>query len=107
MIKALPWIFFGAALSAAFYLFVLLLDAGITLDNARSYSTRLRERSDLALSIIRRDWTGKDVALVVALSKEFEEQGVISKRTKEGSFEIGDFIFEIDGDVVTGVRYFD
>ena len=106
MIKALPWTLFGLTLLASIYLSVLLLNGGIALDNARSEVTRLRERSDLALSIVRKDWLGKDATSIADLSKEFERQGVIVG--VEGDvFEIGDLIFETTGGLVMEVRYID
>lgn len=107
MTRMLPWLLFGLSLLAALYLFVLLLNAGTTLDDARSEVTRLRERNELVLSITRKEWIGKEAASVADLASEFERQGVIAKKTKDGSFEIGDLIFEIKDDVVTQVRYFD
>lgn len=106
MIKALPWIFFGLALVAALYLFVLLLNGGVALDDARSEVVRLRARSDLALSIIRKDWIGKDATSIAELSKELERQGVIVG-VEDSVFEIGDFIFETQGSLVTEVHYID
>lgn len=106
MIKVIPWIFFGVALAGALYLFVLLLNAGAALDNARSQVTYLRERSDLALSIVRKNWIGEDATRVADLSKELERQGVIVG-VEGNDFKIGDLIFETKGGVVTGVRYFD
>ena len=108
MIKRLiPWVLFGLSLLGNLYLFALLLDAGALIDGAKSRVERLRERSDLALSVVRKDWIGKDAAYVIAISEEAERQGVSIKKTKEGSFEIGDLIFETKGGVVTEVRYFD
>lgn len=106
MIKALPWIFFGLALLAAIYLFVLLLDAGVALDNSRSQTSYLRERSELALTIVRKEWIGKDVKHVAELSKELKQQGVIVG-TERNDYKIGDFIFETSDGVVSGVRYID
>ncbi len=106
MIKALPWIFFGLTSLAAIYLFVLLLDAGMALDNARSQTTYLRERCDLALTIVRKEWIGKDSKHVAELSKELERQGVIVG-TERNVYKIGDFIFETSDGVVSGVRYID
>ncbi len=106
MSKVLPWILFGLALVAAMYLFVLLLNAGSALDDARSEVARLRERSDLALSLVRKDWLGKNAASVADLSRQLAQRGVIVG-TEGDSFEIGDFIFETKGGVVTGVRYID
>lgn len=107
MIRALPWLLFGLSVLAALYLFVLLLNAGVALDDARSQVARLRERNELVLSIARKEWIGKEAASVADLANEFERQGVIAKKTKDGSFEIGDLIFEIKNGVVTQVRYFD
>jgi len=104
MIKSLPWILFGLALLGFLGLFVLLLNAGVALDDARSQTTHLRERSDLALSIVRNDWIGKDTARVVELSNELGRQGVIVG-VEGGAFEIGDFIFETTDGVITDVRY--
>jgi len=102
----LPWILFGLALLGAIYACILLLNAGSALDSARSEAARQRERSDLALSIIRKEWIGKDAEGVATLSREFEKQGVIVG-TEDGSLEIGDLIFEIKQGSVTDVRYID
>jgi hypothetical protein len=102
----LPWILFGLALLGVIYAFVLLLNAGSALDSARSEAARQRERSGLALSIIRKEWVGKDAEGVVTLSREFEKQGVVVG-TEDGSLEIGDLIFEIKQGSVTDVRYID
>jgi hypothetical protein len=106
MIKAIPWIFFGLTFLASFYLFMLLLNGGVALDNARSEVTRLRERSNLALSIVRKDWLGKKAASLADLSRELERQGVIVG-VEGDTFKVGDFIFETKGGVVTEVRYID
>lgn len=107
MIRMLPWFLFGLSLLAALYLCVLLMNAGVALDDARSQVARLQERNELVLSIARKDWIGKEVVRVAVLANELERQGVIVKKTKDGSFEIGDLIFEIKDGVVTQVRYFD
>lgn len=106
MSKALPWIFFGLALLAVLYLFVLLLNGGSALNDARSEVVRLRERSDLALSLVRKDWIGREAARVKVLSKEFERQGVIVG-IEGDAFKIGDFIFETQDGLVTEVHYID
>lgn len=106
MIKAIPWILFGLTFLASFYLFMLLLNGGVALDNARSEVTRLRERSNLALSIIRKDWLGKKAASLADLSRELERQGVIVG-VEGDTFKVGDFIFETKGGVVTEIRYID
>lgn len=104
--KRVPWILFGLSLIAVLYLFVLLLNAGSAVGDARSEVAHLRERSDLALTIVRKDWVGKEAARVTALSRELEQKGVIVK-TEGSSFEIGDLIFETKGGLITGVRYLD
>ena len=106
MIKVLPWIFFGLALLVAIYLFALLLDAGVALDNSRSQTSYLRERSELALTIIRKEWIGKDAKHVAELSKKLKQQGVVVG-TEGNDYKIGDFIFETSDGVVSGVRYLD
>src|SRR4051812_47273065 len=106
MMKRIPWILFGLSLVATLYLFALLLNAGSALDDARSEVARLRERSDLALAIIRKDWIGKDAASIASLSKEFEKQGVIVA-TERNSINIGPLILDTKDDAVTGVHYID
>ncbi|HPN80205.1 hypothetical protein [Dokdonella sp.] len=107
MIRAIPWTLFAASILAALFLFVLLLNAGVALDDSKLEVLRLRERSELVLRITRKDWIGKEATSVADLAHEIGRQGVITKRTKDGSFEIGDLIFEIKDGVVTQVRYFD
>jgi len=106
VIKVLQWITLCLLLLSVPYFLVLLLDAGVALDDARSQVTYLRQRSDLALSIVRKDWIGKDAASIAKLSKELERQGV-PVRVEEEAYEIGDVIFQSKGGLVTEVRYFD
>lgn len=105
MANKLSWILFALAAVATLSLCVLWLDLAITLDDARSETKRIRERSELALSVIQSDWVGREAAKVTALSDRFEKQGVITG-TEDGAVEIGDLIFEVREGVVTGVRYF-
>lgn len=102
----LPWILFGLALAGAVYACFLLLNAAAALDDARSEATRQHQRSALALSIIRKEWFGKEVARVTALSKELQREGVIVG-TENGAIEIGDLVVEVERGVVTDVRYID
>jgi len=104
--KWVPWVLFALALVATLYSFVLLLNGGAALTDARSEVRRLRERSDLALSIIRRDWLGREAASVTGLSRELEQKGTIVG-TEDGSFEVGDLIFEVKDGLVANVRYID
>jgi hypothetical protein len=105
--RLFPWLLVCLSFLGNLYLFVLLLDAGALIDGARSSVERLRERSDLALFIVRQEWVGKEVAGVRALSDEIGRQGVIVKNLPDGSFEVGDLIFETKEGIVTQVRYFD
>ncbi len=102
----LPWILCGIALVAAIYSFALLLNAGASIDDARSEVARMRERSDLALSVLRKDWIGKDVASVTNLSKDLARQGQVVKG-RAGSLEIGQLVFHTKNGVVDEIRYID
>lgn len=102
----LPWVFSGLVLAAAIYVCILLLNAGVALDDARSEVARQRERNSLALSVIREEWVGRKAADVAVLSIEFERQGVIVG-TEGEDFEIGDLIFEVKKGVVADVHYID
>ncbi|MCP5442307.1 MAG: hypothetical protein H6968_04680 [Chromatiaceae bacterium] len=106
MSKWFPWSLFGTAFLAAVYIFVLLLDAGASLSNARSETERIRDRSDLVLSILRRDWLGKKAASVTELSEALHQKGVITGN-ENGLLEIGDLIFETKDGFVTDIRYID
>ena len=106
MTKRLPWILLAVLFVAVLYLLALLLNAASALDDARSEVMRLRERSDLALAVVRRDWLGRDVASLTDLSRVLEKSGVIVG-TEGASVEIGDFIFETKDGLVTVVRYID
>ncbi len=102
--KRVPWILFSLSLIGTLYLFGLLLNAGSILGDARSEEAHLRERSDLALTIVRKDWVGKEATSVVALSRQLEQNGVIVG-TEGSSIKIGDFIFDSKDGLITGVRY--
>lgn len=104
--KWLPWILFCSTLLAALYSFFLLLNGGAALDDARSEVGRLTERSNLALSIVEKEWIGKDSSKLLDLSQRLEKEGVIVKR-KGSTHEIGDIVFETENNIVVGVRYLD
>jgi len=106
MIKWLPWILFGATLVALVYSFVLLLNAGSELGDARSEAERLRARSDLALLIIRADWLGRSADDVVRLSEKASQEEVLTG-VNRNLHEIGDLVFETRSGVVKDVRYID
>jgi hypothetical protein len=52
------------------YLGLLLLDAGIVLDNAQSVADQLWDRRKVALHIMRRDWIGRSAEEVDDLARE-------------------------------------
>lgn len=94
------------SLAGNVYLLVLLVDAGVVLDNARSEADLLWERRQLALEIIRRQWVGRPAAELDDLARDLAGGGVLVGR--EGDVrEIGDFLFEVEEGVVTGVRDLD
>lgn len=94
------------SLGANLYLFLLLLDAGIQLDNARSVVDILWERRQLALELINREWVGRSVNELEELASELEEDGILVGHDKDGR-EIGDFMFSVEGGIVTEVRDLD
>ena len=106
MIKWIPWVLFGCTFLAAAYSFILLLNAGAALDDARSEVERLRGRNDLALVILRKGWVGKETTDVSELSRVLQKQGVIVGN-KDGVYEVGDIIFETGNGSVKDLRYFD
>ena len=105
--RTLPWLLFGIALVAASYVSVLLINAAVELDDARSQEAYLSERSALALRIARKGWIGRDEASVQTFAAELEADGVITKRTTDDSFELGDIIVEVKDGVVTQMKVFD
>lgn len=107
MTGKLPWLLFSLSTFAVIYLFFLLLDAGLALDNSRSQTSHLRERSELVLLIARKDWIGRAEKNVADLAAELERQGVTTKRRPDGSFVIGNLVVETKDGVVTQMQYVD
>jgi len=105
MKKWIPWVLFCVTLLAAVYMFILLLNAGGSLGDARSQVDHLNTRSEFVLSILREDWVGKDEASVITLSSKLEQQGVIVGK-ENNLYEIGELIFVIHDGVVIDVHYF-
>jgi len=105
MKKWIPWALFCVTLLAAVYMFILLLNSGGSLGDARSQVDHLNKRSELILSIIRDDWVGKDEASVITLSSKLEHQGIIVGK-ENNLYEIGELIFVINDGVVMDVHYF-
>ena len=106
MKTGIPWTLFGVALVACALLLFKLLDAGVVLDNARSQADRYRNRADLSLRLIRKEWIGRTSASVGELSKELQQSGT-TVGTEGSSFEVGDLVFETKEGKVTAVRYLD
>jgi len=104
--RKLAWTLVAASAAANVYLFAKLLDAGIMLDNSRSETKRLRERSDLSLRAIQQTWVGKKPEDVAELSRRLENETVIVG-VKGSAFEIGDLVFETKNGVVSDIHYFD
>jgi len=115
--RAIPGLLFSIAVGGALllsialggvsYLFVLLLNAGSELDDARSQTTYLSERNALMLTVARKAWIGRDTDSVEALATELEREGVVVRRIENGSFELGDVVIEVKDGAVTQLRYFD
>lgn len=95
----------AVSLAANVYLFVLLVDAGIVVDNANSQADALWERRNVALRIIRLDWIGRPARELEALASELEADGVIID-SEGNAREIGDFVFEVEDGIVTAVYDF-
>ena len=95
----------AASLAVNAYQFVLLVDAGIVVDNAKSQAEALWERRNVALRILRFDWIGRPATDLDALASELEADGVIID-SEGNSLEIGEFVFEVEDGFVTSVDDF-
>ena len=65
-----------------------------------------RQRSELALLVIRREWIGRPADTLMRLAKEIEQKGT-TVVARDGMFEMGDLVFELRAGVVANVRYID
>jgi hypothetical protein len=106
MKKAIPWVLAATLLIAAVYFFVLLVDAGISIDGARTRADRLQGRSELSLYFLKKRWVGESRAEVMGAAKELEQKDVIVKNYSD-VIEVGDIIFDISNDKVSDIRYMD
>jgi hypothetical protein len=104
VLKILPWVLFGLSCLVVGWLAIMLLNAGVALDNSRSQAIFLKDRSELALTIIRRDWTGVERSRVSKLSENLQREGAIVG-VEGDSIKIGDFIFVTDKGLVKSVQY--
>lgn len=107
--KWVPCIISVVATAGFGWAFLLLLDSGTALDDARSEVARQRERSNQSISIIRSDWVGRPSHEVELLSKSMSDLGVLVGKDDEDVEigEIGEMIFELKQGAVTNVRYMD
>lgn len=100
------WLGLAVSLIGNAWLFLLLVDAGILIDNAQSTTENLWERRQLAIEIMKRDWLGRPVSALEDLARDLKADGVIVK-TRGQTHEIGSFLFDVEGGVVIDVRDFD
>lgn len=106
MKKFIPWVFSLAFLIAALYFFILLINAGISMDGAQSRADRLQERSKTSLYMLKKKWVGEPRSAVLTASKKLEIEGEIVKDYPE-VIEVGDIIFDVKDGKVSDVRYMD
>ena len=92
--------------SAAVYFFVLLIDAGISLDGARARTDQLQERGKVSLVLVKHGWVGGSRANLLNMTKCLEKYGVIVMNHPE-AVEVGEIVFSISDDEVVDVRYMD
>lgn len=91
------------SLAANVLLCGLLLDAGLTLDGAEVQAEVLRNRRREALLIIGHGWIGRRAIALDELARALEGKGVLVGRDG-GTREIGDYFFDVEEGIVTGVR---
>lgn len=106
MKRYIPWVLAVVSLAAAVYFFVLLVDAGISLDSARARTSQLQERGGVSLELLKRGWIGESRANVLSVAEGLEKKGVIVKNYPE-IIEIDGIVFNISGDKVIHVSYMD
>lgn len=106
MTRIFPWLLLGLASATAGFSTLLLINAGAALDDSRSQTDYLRERSELTLSIIRIDWVGRDERSLMELARTMEKRAAVIGR-EENAIRIGDLLFEINSGAVVEVRFFD
>lgn len=106
MKKYIPWALTALFLAAAVYFFALLIDAGISLDSARSRNDQLQERGKVSLELVKRGWIGESKASLLGMAESLEKNGVIVKSHSE-TVEVGEIVFSISGEKVVDARYMD
>lgn len=97
------WFALAISLVGNLWLFVLLVNAGAHVGDARSQVETLKERRTTALEILRYEWMGRSVSDLDTMKDDLAAQGV--RVDVEGETrEIGTFIFEVEEGVITEVR---
>jgi hypothetical protein len=104
--KRLVWLALLFSVAGNAYLFYLLVDAGVSLDDARSEVDVLWNRRKETLKILQHDWVGKSVDELSDLEREAEAAG-IPLGTEGENREVGDFIFYVERGTVVDVRDLD
>ena len=104
--KSLPWVLAGVSTSLSIALLLLLLNAAIELDNARTQARFLEHRSEVAILLVRAGWIGDKARDLEFLGERIRSKGVGGQVRRSG-IEIGDFVFESSEGLVSDVFYFD
>ena len=100
------WILLAISFASNVYLMLLLVDAGVILDNTQTKFDQLWNRRKEALTIINHAWVGRSATDLEELANELKDHGI--KVSLDGDArEIGDFLFEVEDGVVTEVRDLD
>lgn len=105
--KWVPWIISILFGLAAIFLAITVLDTAISLDHARSEQQRQRERSDLALSLLRERLVGEPEASLASTILAAEKSGAIVKAAPGVEVQIGEIVIRIEDRKIASVEYFD
>lgn len=105
--KWIPWSFAILFGLAAIYLAITVLDSAISLDHSRSEQQRQRERSDLAITLLRERLVGEPEASLASTIVAAEKNGAIVKTTPGVEVQIDEISIRIIGGRVASVEYFD
>lgn len=106
MKKYIPWVLNAIFLSTALYLFVSLVDAGISLDGARARNDQLRERGRVSLELVRLGWVGRSRVDLLRSVDDIKIEGGVVKNGPD-FVEVGEMVFSISDNKVSDVRYMD
>lgn len=86
--------------------FLLLINAGLELDNARSETSRQRDRSNISLLIINSYWKGKDQSELDKIIPIVQQPGMVIEKETE-LVQIGDLLFHLRNGKIYDVIYLD